>query len=219
MGELKVASAQLGPIDTNTYILMDEEIKEAVIIDPAGSPEELASFLEDNGYTLDGVLLTHGHHDHIGGLAGLREHYEPWILRVFAAKPEQELIMVKDYNISTSFGKGYTTHANMMLDDKQTFEVTSKHLCKCYYTPGHTIGSCCYYFAEEGWLFSGDTLFAGSIGRSDLPTGDERAIMRSVNDIVMSFPDATVVFPGHGPTTTIGDERATNPFVMKRNRS
>lgn len=83
--------------------------------------------------------------------------------------------MVKDYNLSTMFGEGYTTHANMMIDDKQIFEVTSKHKCQCLYTPGHTLGSCCYYFAEEGWLFSGDTLFAGSVGRSDFPTGDAQA--------------------------------------------
>lgn len=139
MGQLKIVCAQLGPIDTNTYILMDDEIKEAIIIDPAGSPEELIKFLEDEGYSLDGVLLTHGHHDHIGALEGLREHYDPWKLRVYAAKPEQEVLMVKDYNLSTMFGEGYTTHANMMIDDKQIFEVTSKHKCQCLYTPGHTL--------------------------------------------------------------------------------
>ena len=96
MGQLKIVCAQLGPIDTNTYILMDDEIKEAIVIDPAGSPEEIIKFLENEGYSLDGVLLTHGHHDHIGGLEGLREHYDPWKLRVYAAKPEQEVLMVKD---------------------------------------------------------------------------------------------------------------------------
>ena len=121
MGDLKLVCAQLGPIDTNTYIMMDDEIKEAIIIDPAGSPEELINFLEEGGYSLDGVLLTHGHHDHIGGLAGLREHYDPWKLRVYAAKPEQEVLMVKDYNLSPMFGEGYTTHANMMINDKQIF--------------------------------------------------------------------------------------------------
>lgn len=215
MGELKVACAKLGPIETNTYILMDDEIKEAIIIDPAGSPKELIKFLEDGGYTLDGVLLTHGHHDHIGGLEGLREHYDPWKLRVYATKPEQEVLMVKEYNMSTSFGKGYTTHANMMLDDGKVFEVTSKHKCQCLFTPGHTIGSCCYYFREEGWLFSGDTLFAGSVGRSDLPTGDTDALMKSVNNVVMKLPDSVAVFPGHGPSTTIGYERKTNPFVER----
>lgn len=213
MGELKIAVAQLGPIDTNTYIVMDDEIKEAFIIDPAGSADELIKYLEENGYTLDGVLLTHGHHDHIGGLEGLREHYDPWKLRVYAAKPEQEVLMVAAYNLSGMFGKSYTTHANMMINDKQIFEITSKHKCQCIYTPGHTIGSCCYYFKEEGWLFSGDTLFAGSIGRSDFPTGDSGVLLRSLNKVVMSLPDETVVFPGHGPSTTIGEERATNPFV------
>ena len=215
MGELKIVCAQLGPVVTNTYILLEEETKEAVIIDPADNADELIQFLEDGGYSLDGVMLTHGHHDHIGALAGLREHYDPWKLRVYAAKPEQEVLMVKEYNMSPQFGEGYTTHANMMIDDRQVFEVTSKHNCQCLYTPGHTLGSCCYYFAEEGWLFAGDTLFAGSVGRTDLPTGDGEALMRSLNDVVMSLPDPVVVFPGHGPSTTIGDERATNPFVKR----
>lgn len=215
MGELKIACAQLGPIDTNTYILMDDEIMEAVIIDPAGSADKLIQFLEDEGYTLDCVMLTHGHHDHIGALAELREHYDPWKLRVYAAKPEQEVLMVKQYNLSDQFGEGYTTHANMMIDDKQRFEVTSAHEAQCFYTPGHTIGSCLYYFKKQGWLFTGDTLFAGSIGRSDLPTGDTQAILKSVNDICMSFPDDTIVYPGHGPATTIGQERATNPYVER----
>ena len=215
MGELKIVCAQLGPVVTNTYILLEEETKEAVIIDPADNADELIQFLEDGGYSLDGVMLTHGHHDHIGALAGLREHYDPWKLRVYAAKPEQEVLMVKEYNMSPQFGEGYTTHANMMIDDRQVFEVTSKHKCQCLYTPGHTLGSCCYYFAEEGWLFAGDTLFAGSVGRTDLPTGDGEALMRSLNDVVMILPDPVVVFPGHGPSTPIGDERATNPFVKR----
>ena len=215
MGELKIVCAQLGPVVTNTYILLEEDTKEAVIIDPADNADELIQFLEDGGYSLDGVMLTHGHHDHIGALAGLREHYDPWKLRVYAAKPEQEVLMVKEYNMSPQFGEGYTTHANMMIDDRQVFEVTSKHKCQCLYTPGHTLGSCCYYFAEEGWLFAEDTLFAGSVGRTDLPTGDGEALMRSLNDVVMSLPDPVVVFPGHGPSTTIGDERATNPFVKR----
>ena len=82
-------------------------------------------------------------------------------------------------------------------------------------TPGHTGGSCCYYFAEEGWLFSGDTLFAGSVGRTDFPTGNAQTLLKSLNEVVMSLPDPVVVFPGHGPSTTIGEERATNPFVER----
>ena len=213
MGELKIACAQLGPIDTNTYIIWDDTTREAAIIDPAGSPEGLVQFMEDNGLTLDCVLLTHGHHDHIGGLAGLRGKYDPWKLRVYAAKPEQEVLMVADYNLSSMFGKGYTTHANMMMKDGTIFEVTSCHKCQIIYTPGHTIGSCCYYFREEGWLFSGDTLFAGSIGRSDFPTGNSEQLLHSLNQIVMKLPDEVHVFPGHGPETTIGQERIVNPFV------
>ena len=213
MGQLKIVCAQLGPIDTNTYILMDDEIKEAIVIDPAGSPEEIIKFLENEGYSLDGVLLTHGHHDHIGGLEGLREHYDPWKLRVYAAKPEQEVLMVKDYNLSPMFGEGYTTHANMMINDKQIFEVTSKHKCQCLYTPGHTVGSCCYYLKDEGVLFSGDTVFQGSVGRTDFPEGSTAAIVRSLHRLLDALPDETEVYPGHDASTTIGYEKRYNPFV------
>ena len=213
MGQLKIVCAQLGPIDTNTYILMDDEIKEAIVIDPAGSPEEIIKFLENEGYSLDGVLLTHGHHDHIGGLEGLREHYDPWKLRVYAAKPEQEVLMVKDYNLSPMFGEGYTTHANMMINDKQIFEVTSKHKCQCLYTPGHTVGSCCYYFAEEEILVSGDMLFCGSVGRTDFPTGSMGDITASLHKLLEMLPDQTAVLPGHGDHTTIEYEKRYNPFV------
>lgn len=215
MGELKILSAELGPVMTNTYILVDEDIKEAVIIDPADNAPELIQFLEGNELTLDGVLLTHGHFDHIDALGGLREKYDPWKLRVYAAKPEQEVLMVKSYNLSDQFGEGYTTHANMMLKDRQVFEVTSAHKAECIYTPGHTLGSCSYYFKAEGWLFVGDTLFAGSIGRTDLPTGNYDELIKSVNEVLMKFPDETIVFPGHGPSTTIGQERKTNPFVYR----
>ena len=216
MSELQVLCAQLGPIATNTYILVDEEKKDAVIIDPAGHADLLINYLEENGLTLDGVLLTHGHHDHIGGLQGLRDKYDSWKLHVYAAKPEQEVLMVKEYNMSPDFGEGYTTHANMMLNDNQVFEVTKgMHRCRCLYTPGHTLGSCCFYFEKQGILFSGDTLFQGSVGRSDLPTGDWDQLMKSVNDILMKLPDETIVYPGHGPATTIGEERKYNPFVKR----
>ena len=89
------------------------------------------------------------------------------------------------------------------------------HKCQCLYTPGHTLGSCCYYFKDQGILFSGDTLFQGSVGRSDLPTGDWDQLMNSVNNILMKLPDETTVFPGHGPATTIGQERKTNPYVRR----
>ncbi|MBQ9155722.1 MAG: MBL fold metallo-hydrolase [Eubacterium sp.] len=216
MGELKVLCAELGPIMTNTYIVADEDIKEAVIIDPADNAEDLIRFLKENDLTLDGVLLTHGHSDHIGALEGLRKEYDPWKLRVYAAKPEQEVLMVVAYNMTDQFGgKGYTTHANMMINDKQIFEVTSAHKAQCLYTPGHTLGSCCYYFKEEGWLFAGDTLFAGSVGRTDLPTGNMEELLHSVNEVLMKLPDETIVFPGHGPATTIGRERMTNPYVSR----
>lgn len=220
MSDLKVYCAELGPIGTNTYFLLDEDTRDVMIIDPAGTAEELMSFLEQEECTLDGVMLTHGHHDHICALAGLREQFDNpekrQYLRVYAAKPEQEVLMVAQYNISTSFGPGYTTHANMMINDRQVFEVTKgMHHCQCLYTPGHTLGSCCYYFKDQGMIFTGDTLFNGSIGRSDLPTGDSRKLLRSVNDILMKLPDETIVFPGHGPATTIGDERRRNPYVER----
>lgn len=209
---LMMFSAPMGDFQTNCYILANPNTKEAVVIDPGAEADMILEILDQNNFKLEAVLLTHGHVDHMGALEDLRAAVGD-NLKVFAAAIEQEVLMVADYNLTAWSGQAYTTHANAMFKfPKQEYEILGERMF-FYLTPGHTKGSCCYYFPAYGWLFAGDTLFQGSVGRSDLPTGDWEALLDSVNDILMKFPDETQVFPGHGPFTTIGAERATNPYV------
>lgn len=210
--KLVLMSAELGDIGTNCYIIANQETKKAAVIDPAGDVDVILNMLKEKDLTLDMILLTHGHADHIGALDDLRKKVSV-DLPVLAAQVEQEVLMVPEYNLTPMFGRSYTTHANVLFKQpKQEYEVLG-HRMIFYLTPGHTKGSCCYYFPTYGWLFSGDTLFAGSVGRTDFPTGSMRMLLDSVNNILMKLPDATQVFPGHGPSTTIQEERLTNPYV------
>lgn len=211
---LKIYHATVGEYQTNCYIIADTQAGKAVVVDPGAQADMILDILHQDGLALDAVMLTHGHGDHVGALKDLRAAVGD-DLRVLAAAAEQEVLMVGEYNLTAWTGTKYTTHANVMFKlPKQEYEILGERMV-FYLTPGHTKGSCCYYFPRYGWLFSGDTLFQGSVGRCDLPTGDEEAILRSVNDVLMKFPDDTQVFPGHGPFTTIGDERRTNPFVKR----
>lgn len=211
---LMMLSAPMGAFQTNCYILGNPNTKEAVVIDPGAEADAILEILDQEGYELTAVLLTHGHVDHMGALEDLREAVSE-NLKVFAAAIEQEVLMVAEYNLTEWTGQKYTTHANAMFKlPKQEYEILGERMV-FYLTPGHTKGSCCYYFPAYGWLFAGDTLFQGSVGRADLPTGNWEDLVDSVNNVLMKFPDETQVFPGHGPFTTIGAERATNPYVRR----
>lgn len=209
---LKLYSACLGELETNCYIVVNPDTKQCVVVDPGGDAHVIRDIVTEEGLSLEAVMLTHGHVDHMGALEDLRAIYGE-DLKVLAAAIEQEVLMVADYNLTGWTGKKYTTHGNVMFKGKkQEFEILGE---KWYYmlTPGHTKGSCCYYLPSYDWIFSGDTLFQGSIGRSDLPTGNAGELLDSLNNVLMKLPDHTQVFPGHGPATTIGIERQTNPYV------
>lgn len=212
---LQMIYGQLGQLETNCYILFSPKTKEAVVIDPGAEADVILDILKEHELTLTAVLLTHGHVDHMGALEDLRAAVGVDKLKVFASSVEQEVLMVADYNLTEWTGKKYTTHANCRFTQKkEQYDILGEKMW-FFLTPGHTKGSGCYYFPEYGWLFSGDTLFQGSVGRSDLPTGDWKALEKSVNDVLMKLPDEVQVFPGHGPATTIGTERKYNPYVKR----
>ena len=208
MGDLKVGRMVLGMVETNCYFVYDEETKEGVVIDPAKNG--LYDKLADNGIKVCGILLTHGHFDHIMGCNELRERS---LAKLYALAPEDELCRNAYLNASDQIGRPYTTEPDVLLSDKEEFIVAGIRF-RTVATPGHTIGSCCYYIESKKWLFAGDTLFYGSIGRSDLPTGSGEQIMNSVKVLIDTFDDDVKVYPGHGDFTAIGFEKEHNPFCM-----
>ena len=155
------------------------------------------------------IYITHGHDDHIGSVNDLKRRYQ---LLVYIMKEEEEFISSVNYNLSHRFGRPRIVEADMFFIDNQTVAILGTEM-RTILTPGHTPGGCCYFFSREGILFTGDTLFEESIGRTDFPGGDTEDLIRSINEKLMVLPDTTICYPGHGPATTIGHERKYNPFI------
>ena len=208
MGKVNIGRMVLGLVETNCYYIYDDEKMEAVVIDPAENG--VYDALTAKGLKIVAVILTHGHFDHI---MGVHELLEKSGARLYAYKKEEELCKSAKLNASEQIRRPCTVEPDVYLEDGQEFVLAGINF-KAIATPGHTAGSCCYYIPKEDWLLSGDTLFRGSIGRSDLPTGNEREILKSVNMLLdcADFTEETKVYPGHGEASTIGFERQYNPF-------
>lgn len=206
MSDIKVGRMILGSVETNCYIVYNGE-KEAVVIDPAKNG--LYDKLTENGFKVVGILLTHGHFDHIMGCHELMEKSKA---KLYALSAEKEVCNNSNLNASEQIRRPYTVDPDVTLSDGEEIELAGIGF-RTIATPGHTIGSCCYYVESEGWLFSGDTLFRGSIGRTDLPTGSGERIMESVEMLANTIPDDVKIYPGHGDHTTMGEEKAHNPFL------
>lgn len=197
----------------NTYILFDET-RQCVIIDPAcyepGEEEELAAYIETEGLMPVAVLYTHGHIDHILG-----NNFAVSAFGIPAKAHADTLPFIKNspvYGKTFGFDAAEPILPKEFIEDGQVITFGNQRL-KALSTPGHAAGSICYYHEADGFLISGDVLFAGSIGRTDLPTGDFDLLIQSINDKLLALPDNVKVYPGHGPATTIGHERNTNPFL------
>lgn len=219
MAEIKIGRMVMSVCQTNCYFLYREGEKEAIVVDPADRGADIYSALVKNGFRVAGILLTHGHFDHIWGLDALRDAanaaaecdgLEP--VKVYAHEAERELLRSAEKNVSAQAGRPYTTYADCYVKDADEISLAGMQ-CKVIATPGHTAGGCCYYFEEAGILVSGDTLFAESVGRTDFPTGSMSTLVRSIREKLFVLPDDTRVFPGHGERTTIGHEKEYNPFL------
>ena len=209
MGKLELQQCVLGPVYTNCYIAKNKETGEALIIDPADSPSKIELKVNAMGARPVAVLLTHGHFDHIMGVEAVREKYQ---IPVYACRQEEEMLREPSVNMTDQMGKSSSIRPDVFLDDLQVFEAAGFSI-QMIHTPGHTKGSCCYYLKEEGVLFSGDTLFCGSVGRTDFPGGSASQIRNSLHRLLAALPDDTSVYPGHDTSTTIGYEKRYNPFV------
>lgn len=207
---MKVGKFVLGPVATNCYIGINEETKECFIVDPATCPPEFVSYIKNAGLTVKAVLLTHGHFDHIMGLDALLKEFP---VPVYAHEAERDVLESEQLNSSASMlGQPYSFSGADFVTNRQELRIAGFEI-RVIYTPGHTVGGCCYYIEKEKALFSGDTLFRGSVGRTDLPTGSMGQLVSSVRDRLFVLPDDTKVYPGHMEETTIGYEKKYNPFI------
>ena len=207
---MKIEKFVLGPVGTNCYIVSNDDTMECFIVDVAACPPEFVSHIKNAGLTVKAVLLTHGHFDHIMGLDRFLEEFP---VPVYACTAEREVLESAQLNSSAGMlGQPYTFTGARFVKDGDLLDVAGMKI-QVIQTPGHTIGGCCYYIADENVLFSGDTLFRASVGRTDLPTGSISALVRSVTDRLLVLPDETRVYPGHMEETTIGYEKQYNPFL------
>ncbi|HEX4068399.1 MAG TPA: MBL fold metallo-hydrolase [Acidobacteriaceae bacterium] len=200
----------VGPLQCNCTIVGDEASGEAMVVDPGDNVPQILSFLANNKLTLKQIAVTHGHIDHVGGAARLKKATGAPVL---LNQNDLPLLEMMDEQAGWLGVPTPEVEAPDASADEGMMAGIAGHTAQILHTPGHTQGSICLHFAPEKLLLAGDTLFAGSIGRTDLPGGDGRQILRSLHERVLALPDETRVIPGHGPATTIGEERASNPFL------
>jgi glyoxylase-like metal-dependent hydrolase (beta-lactamase superfamily II) len=203
----------VGPLQCNCSVIGDETSREAIVIDPGDDIEDVLALVRKHRLQVKQIVITHAHIDHVGGAMKLRAATGAPIL---LNQNDHALLKMLDVQAAwigvASPGK---VQIDQNLRDADVVKAGSL-AAQVLHTPGHTEGSVCLYFSAENKLIAGDTLFAGSIGRTDLPGGSYQKILQSLHQRVLALPDETVVVPGHGPTTTIGEERENNPFLQEK---
>lgn len=210
MSKLKVNHYVVGPVQTNCYFAINEETKELLVIDPGASAKQLAERIWQEGCKPVAILLTHGHFDHATGAEELAQEFDG--IPIYVYEDDKETLADPQMNVSYMIGRELVFHADEFLKDEQEIDLAGFHI-RVLHTPGHTPGGCCYYFPYEDVVFTGDSLFCGSIGRTDLKGGSSSQLVRAVKDKLMSLPDRTTVYPGHNDITSIEHERMYNPYL------
>lgn len=208
-----VRRLSVGPLGTNAYVVAHEASREAIVIDPGGPPEQILNLLRDHGFEAQAIINTHGHGDHMAGNVPLKQATGApvWVHEADAGMltdPDASLLAWSGANLETAA-------PDRKLTDGDVITIGEGHsdaiVLRVAHTPGHTPGGIA--LVGDGFAFSGDALFAGGIGRTDLPGGSEYQLLRSIRDKLLALPDQTIVYPGHGLETTIGEERRHNPFL------
>ncbi len=208
MENLKIGRVVLGSCATNCYFVYKEGTEDVIVIDPADRGAFLYEKLKEKGFSVKAIYLTHGHFDHIMGVNELKELSGA---KVYALKEEMALCMDPRNNLSGWQGCSYTVEPDVEVSDGETI-TTADMTCKVLATPGHTVGSCCFYFEDAGFVVCGDTIFLESVGRTDFPTGSGSTLLHSVQDKIFVLPDEVKLYPGHGDSTTVEHEKKYNPF-------
>ena len=199
----------VGPFQENCYVIGDEASGVGAIVDPGDEAARIALAVEQTSLEIDRILVTHAHIDHVGAVGALADEYACPVLMHAEAEPMLQQLPSQAM-MGLRFGK--VPAVDRHIEAEELLEIGDLEL-RSLYTPGHAPGHLAFYVESEELLLSGDALFAGSVGRTDLFGGDMELLMRSINERLMTLPDETRVYPGHGPRTTIGAERAHNPFL------
>jgi hydroxyacylglutathione hydrolase len=207
----EIVSFTLGPAQTNAYLVADSETKEAVVIDPAWDGHIILQAAEERGWRIGHLWYTHAHFDHIGGAGAIADALNP--LPLVALHPNDHVLWRAGgggalFGFDIDPGPEPTidfAHGQILKLGSNEFEVR--------FTPGHTAGHCVLYVASEKVCFCGDLIFNGSVGRTDLPGGSWETLLKSIKEQIYTLPDDTRLLPGHGPVTTVGEEKVNNPFV------
>jgi hydroxyacylglutathione hydrolase len=194
----------------NTFLVWDDETMRGAVVDPGAEGKRLLNRIERIGFVPEAILLTHGHSDHIGAVGDIKAAFD---IPIYIGAGEEELLTDPTKNLSAAFGLNITSPpADHLLRDGDTIEVAGFEF-HILLTPGHSPASICYL--HEKTMFCGDVVFMGSIGRTDLPGCNHNLLMKSLSEKVLPLDDAIYLYPGHGPATTVGRERTTNPFLLQ----
>ncbi len=206
---VEIIQLPLGSMGANAYLVSQEQGKSAFIVDPGGEYHKIVRILKEKQLQLEGILLTHGHFDHIGAAEELRKGTGA---KLYALEEERKTLENAQWNLTAAFDSPYSVQADVFLKDREKLTLADIEV-EVIHTPGHTVGGACYYLEKEGVLFSGDTLFHTSVGRSDFPGGSGATLIRSIKERLLCLPEDTVVYPGHMEATDIRTERSYNPFL------
>lgn len=223
MGNLKLEQYVVGMVQTNCYVAINDSTQECFVVDPGASGKQLAEKIREGGYTPVAILLTHGHFDHAGAAETLAKEFG---VSIYAHEAEADTLKDPQKNVSWMVGTKESYKADVYVKDGEELNLAGFSI-RVLHTPGHTEGGCCYYLPEEAVVFSGDTLFAQSVGRTDFPGGSMSQIVRSVKDKLLVLTERKsehidalgqtktdiTVYPGHNEFTTIETERKYNPYL------
>ncbi|MEI3338604.1 MAG: MBL fold metallo-hydrolase [Eubacterium sp.] len=209
MVDLRIEEYNVGDIGTNCYFIVNADTKEMLVIDPGGDGKDLIRRINNSELKPVAVLLTHGHYDHAADADVVAKEYD---IPIYAHEAERETLENPNLNLSPMFGRREIYHADKYVKDGDILNLAGFTI-RVIHTPGHTVGGCCYYFDGNKVLASGDTLFCGSIGRTDFPKGSMSDLVRSIKEKLLDLPGDTAVLPGHESRTTIGYERQYNAFL------